>query len=218
MYHKANENTPHILLLMPIYSFDGITPVVEQGAFVHPDAVLIGDVFVLKGAFVAPLASMRGDFGRLVLGAGANLQEHCCMHGFPGTDTIVEENGHIGHGAILHGCHIKSNAMVGMNSTVLDHAIIGENSIIGAGSLVVTDSQIEANSLAIGSPAKVVRTLTEKEIKWKRQGTSEYQKLSEMYLQTMQRTEPESTVNLDRPRLQHSDYSPKSQENSPKHQ
>jgi len=110
---------------MPIYSLNGVTPVVENGAYVHPDAILIGDVYVLNGAFVAPMATMRGDFGRLILGEGANLQEHCCMHGFPGTDTVVEENGHIGHGAILHGCTIKENALIGMNSTVLDNAVIG---------------------------------------------------------------------------------------------
>ena len=167
---------------MPIYSLNNITPVIEEGAFVHPQAVLIGDVFVLKGAFVAPMATMRGDFGRLILGPGANLQEHCCMHGFPGTDTVVEENGHIGHGSILHGCTIKKNALVGMNSTILDRAIVGENCIIGAGSLVSSDSEIEPNMLAFGSPAKVIRALNQEELNWKARGTSEYQMLSLIHI------------------------------------
>lgn len=194
---------------MPIYSLNGVTPIIEDGAFVHPDAVLIGDVFVLAGAFVAPLATMRGDFGRLILGLGANLQEHCCMHGFPGTDTVVEENGHIGHGAILHGCIIKKNAMVGMNCTVLDNAVVGENSIVGAGSLVTAKLEINPNSLVMGSPAKVIRELSKEEIEWKKEGTLEYQMLTATYLEKMHETPAETQVNFDRPRLELSNYQQK---------
>jgi len=198
---------------MPIYSLNGVTPIVEEGAFVHPDAVLIGDVFVLSGAFVAPLATMRGDFGRLVLGKGANLQEQCCMHGFPGTDTVVEENGHIGHGAILHGCTIKKNALIGMNSVILDNAVIGENSIIGANSLVKSGDEIAANSLALGSPAKVIRTLSAKELEWKVNGTAEYQMLARLYPDAMLEVVAENKVNWDRPRMNTSDYSHKPKTN-----
>jgi len=194
---------------MPIYSLNGVTPVIELGAFVHPDAVLIGDVFVFKGAFVAPMATMRGDFGRLILGEGANLQEQCCMHGFPNTDTIVEQNGHIGHGAILHGCTVGKNALVGMHCTVLDNAMIGENSIIGANSLVTAKTKISPNTLAMGSPAKEIRALSEEELGWKVQGTSEYQMLANIYPDHMHETQAETIANLDRPRLQHSDYSHK---------
>jgi phenylacetic acid degradation protein len=191
---------------MPIYSLNGVTPVVEDGAFVHPDAIVIGDVFVLSGAFVAPMATMRGDFGRLILGKGANLQEHCCMHGFPGTDTVVEENGHIGHGSILHGCTIKKNALIGMNSTVLDNAIIGQNTIIGAGSLVTANSKIAANSLAIGSPAKVIRALRDDELKWKSEGTAQYHMLSSIYPDGMVEASAEAIADFTRARLVLSDY------------
>jgi len=194
---------------MPIYALNGTTPIVEEGAFVHPDAVLIGDVFVLAGAFVAPLATMRGDFGRLILGNGANLQEQCCMHGFPGTDTIVEENGHIGHGSILHGCTIRKNALIGMNSTIMDNAVVGENTIIGASSLVTANSNIADNSLAVGSPAKVIRTLRDEELEWKAQGTAEYQMLARIYPDNMIPANAQTTVNFDRPRLKLSDYSHK---------
>jgi len=195
---------------MPIYSLNGVTPVVENGAYVHPDAILIGDVYVLNGAFVAPMATMRGDFGRLILGEGANLQEHCCMHGFPGTDTVVEENGHIGHGAILHGCTIKENALIGMNSTVLDNAVIGRNAIIGAGSIVTANTEIPANSLALGNPAKVIRTLRKQEIDWKSKGTAEYQMLSTIYPTGLVKTQAESYVDFQRPRLMLSKYTQKS--------
>ena len=191
---------------MPIYSLNGITPVVENGAYVHPAAILIGDVFVLAGAFVAPTATMRGDFGRLILGTGANLQEHCCMHGFPGTDTVVEENGHIGHGSVLHGCTISKNALIGMNSTIMDDVSIGENSIIGAHSLVVAGTEIPANSLAVGSPAQVKRELTATELEWKSKGTGEYQMLAKLYIDSAKETKASNNVNFDRPRMEFSDY------------
>ncbi|HQW21546.1 MAG TPA: phenylacetic acid degradation protein PaaY, partial [Rhodocyclaceae bacterium] len=99
-----------------VYSIDGITPVVDPTAFVHPSAVLIGDVIVGPGAYIGPCASLRGDFGRIVVGTGVNVQDGCVMHCFPGCETLVEENGHIGHGAVLHGCIVRRNAMVGINA------------------------------------------------------------------------------------------------------
>ena len=81
---------------MPIYAIDDLVPVVHPSAFVHPSAELIGDVWVGEGVYVGPCASLRGDFGRLVLEAGSNLQDHCTMHGFPGADTVVEAGGHLG--------------------------------------------------------------------------------------------------------------------------
>ncbi|MDB5958755.1 MAG: paaY, partial [Massilia sp.] len=122
--------------MVKVYEINGITPVVHPTAYVHPSAVLIGDVIVGPRCYVGPLASLRGDFGRLILEEGANLQDCCVMHGFPGDDTVVEVDGHIGHGAILHGCHVKRNAMVGMNCVVMDQAVVGEDSIIAANSFI----------------------------------------------------------------------------------
>ena len=88
--------------MVKVYEINGVTPVVHPTAYVHPSAVLIGDVIVGPRCYVGPLAALRGDFGRLVLEEGANLQDTCVMHGFPGADTVVEQDGHIGHGAVLH--------------------------------------------------------------------------------------------------------------------
>src|SRR5690242_12972796 len=107
---------------MPFYAIDGLVPVVDPTAYVHPTAVVIGDVIIGPQVYVGPCASLRGDFGRLVLKAGSNLQDNCTMHGFPGSDTVVEENGHIGHGAVLHGCVVRRDALVGMNAVVMDEA------------------------------------------------------------------------------------------------
>src|SRR5512141_1639870 len=118
--------------MLQVYSIDGITPVVHPSAYVHPSAVLIGDVIVGPGVYIGPLASLRGDFGRIVVEKGANVQDCCVLHGFPGTDTLIEEDGHIGHGAVIHGARICRNAMVGMNAVISDYAEIGESAIVGA--------------------------------------------------------------------------------------
>ena len=171
--------------MVKVYEINGVTPVVHPQAYVHPSAVLIGDVIVGPRCYIGPLASMRGDFGRLVLEEGANLQDCCVMHGFPGDDTVVEVDGHIGHGAVLHGCRIKRNAMVGMNAVVMDQAVVGEESIVAAMSFVKAGMIIAPRSMVMGAPAKVVRVLSEQEIAWKSFGTQQYHELTVRSLQTM---------------------------------
>jgi phenylacetic acid degradation protein PaaY len=188
--------------MVKVYEINGVTPVVHPSAYVHPSAVLIGDVIVGPRCYVGPLASMRGDFGRLVLEEGANLQDCCVMHGFPGDDTVVEVDGHIGHGAILHGCRIRRNAMVGMNSVVMDQAVVGEDSIIAAMSFIKAGMLIPPRSMVMGSPAKVVRELEDKEIAWKSFGTTQYHELAVRSMQTMRATESRDEVEPDRKRIE----------------
>lgn len=185
-----------------VYAIDGIVPVVDPTAFVHPSAVLIGDVIVGPGCYVGPCASLRGDFGRLILERGANLQDTCVMHGFPGTDTVVEEDGHIGHGAVLHGCRIGKNALIGMNAVIMDKAVIGESAIVAACAFVKAGAEIPPRSLAAGMPAKVIRQLSEEEISWKSDGTRTYHDLARRSLASMQETTPLTAVEADRKRIQ----------------
>jgi phenylacetic acid degradation protein len=191
-----------------VYAIDGIVPVVDLSAFVHPTAVLIGDVIVGPRCYVGPLASLRGDFGRLVLGEGANLQDTCVMHGFPSTDTVVEENGHIGHGAVLHGCRIGRNVLVGMNAVIMDGADVGENSIVAAIAFVPANTAIPPKSLVAGVPARVRRELTDDEIAWKSQGTATYQALAVRSLKTMKAVEPLTAVEPGRARIDASQFEP----------
>ena len=191
-----------------VYSIDGIVPVVDPTAYVHPSAVLIGDVIIGPGCYVGPCASLRGDFGRLILEAGANLQDTCVMHGFPGTDTVVEENGHIGHGAVLHGCRIGKNALIGMNAVIMDNAIIGESSIVAASAFVKASQNIPAKSLAAGVPAKVIRELSAEEMGWKADGTRTYQELTRRCLATMVETTPLTAVEANRKRIEMPDVVP----------
>ena len=171
-----------------VYAIDGVTPVVDPSSYVHPSAVLIGDVIVGRNCYIGPSACLRGDFGRIVIGDGANIQDSCIMHGFPGTDTIVEEDGHIGHGAVLHGCRIRRGALIGMNAVINDNADIGEAAIVAAMSFVKAEMIIPPRTLAAGTPAKVLRELTPLEMAWKAEGTRSYQDLTLRSLATMQET------------------------------
>jgi phenylacetic acid degradation protein len=196
---------------MPCYEFEGVRPVVDPTAFIHPTAVLIGDVIVGPGCLVGPCASLRGDIGRLVLKAGSNVQDNCTLHCFPGKDVIVEEDGHIGHGAILHSCTIKRNAMVGMNAIVMDDAVIGESSFVAAMAFVKAATIVPPRTLVAGIPAKVIRELSDDEIKWKSQGTAIYQHLARRYLATMKEVQPLAEIEPDRRRVPEHEYKPKHQ-------
>jgi len=184
-----------------VYEIDGVRPVVHPTAYVHPSAVLIGDVIVGPRCYVGPLASLRGDFGRLILEEGANIQDTCVMHGFPEGDTVVEADGHIGHGAVLHGCRVERNAMVGMNAVVMDQAVVGAESIVAAMSFVKAKMVIPPRSMVMGMPAKVVRALTEDEVKWKSFGTRQYHDLTVRSLTSMREVEALTEVEPDRRRI-----------------
>ncbi|MEO8937392.1 MAG: phenylacetic acid degradation protein PaaY [Burkholderiaceae bacterium] len=186
---------------MPSYAIDGLVPVVDPTAYVHPSAVLIGDVIVGPRCYVGPCASLRGDFGQIVMEAGSNLQDTCVVHGFPGAVTLIAENGHVGHGAVLHGCVVGRDALVGMNAVVMDEAEVGEGAFVAASSFVPAGMKIGAAMLAAGVPAKVKRPLTDVELAWKAEGTRTYQTLSERSLRSMREVLPLTAVEADRPSL-----------------
>ncbi|HLP82525.1 MAG TPA: phenylacetic acid degradation protein PaaY [Nitrosomonas sp.] len=189
-----------------VYSIDGVIPVVHPAAYVHPSAVLIGDVIVGSGCYVGPCASLRGDFGRLILKEGANVQDSCVMHGFPNADTVIEKNGHIGHGAIIHGCHVGENALIGMNAVVMDGVLIGESTVVAASSFIKAGTVIPARVLVAGAPAKILRPLREDELKWKITGTKAYHDLTLRSLKSMKSTPPLAAVDPDRKRLEVKDF------------
>lgn len=188
--------------MVKVYEINGIRPVVHPTAYVHPSAVLIGDVIIGPRCYVGPLASIRGDFGRLILEEGANVQDGCVMHGFPGCDTVVEVDGHIGHGAVLHGCRIGRNALIGMNAVIMDNAVIGAESIVAAMSFVKANMEVPPRSMVVGMPARVIRQVSDAEISWKTAGTSQYQELAERSLATMREVESLDEVEPDRKRME----------------
>jgi phenylacetic acid degradation protein len=188
--------------MVKVYSIDGITPVVHPEAYVHPSAVLIGDVIVGPHVYIGPSASLRGDFGRIIIERGANIQDCCVVHGFPGSDTVIEEDGHIGHGAIVHGARIGRNALVGIHAVVNDNAVVGDSAIVAALAFVKAETEIPPRSLAAGIPAKVRRALTGEELAWKADATRLYQELAVRSLRTMRETEALTAVERDRRRLE----------------
>ncbi|MFW8566080.1 transferase hexapeptide repeat family protein [Orrella sp. 11846] len=185
-----------------IYSFDGLIPVVHPSSFIHPTATLIGDVIIGPGCYIGPGASLRGDFGRIEMRTGSNIQDNCVAHCTKGGEVIVEEDGHVGHGAILHGCTVGRNVMVGMNSVVMDLTVIGENTVIGAMAFVKSRQDIPAGHLVMGAPAKVIRPLTEAELNRKARGTRAYQWLAQQCPELLKQVDqPLTEVNADRQRV-----------------
>ena len=187
--------------MVKVFAIDGITPVVHRSAYVHPSAVLIGDVIVEAGVYIGPSACLRGDFGRIVVEEGANLQDTCVAHGFPGKDTVVGRGANIGHGAVLHGCEIGRGALVGMNCVVNDNAQVGEDAVVAALAFVRAEAKIPARSLAAGIPARVLRTLTDDEIRWKDENAALYRQLAIRSTSSMQHVEALEEVEPGRPRI-----------------
>jgi phenylacetic acid degradation protein len=185
-----------------VYAIDGIVPVVDPSAYVHPSAVLIGDVIVAAGAYVGPCACLRGDFGRIVVEAGANVQDTCVLHGFPGRDTVVGESANIGHGAVLHGCTIGRGALVGMNCVVNDNAEVGEYAVVAAMAFVKAEASIPARTLVAGTPARVLRSLSDEEVGWMKQNVGLYQQLAGRSARTMQAVEALTAVEPGRKRIE----------------
>lgn len=161
-----------------VFSFEGVTPVIDPSAYIHPSATIIGDVWVGAGCYVAAGAVMRGDFGRIQMRAGSNLQDNCVVHSLPDFDCLLDVDSHIGHGAVIHGCSIGINALVGMNAVVMDYAKVEQDSVVAAMSFVKVRGYVPARTLVAGVPARVVRELSDADIAGKRQGTSMYHELA----------------------------------------
>ena len=171
------------------------------GAYVHPSAVLIGDVIVAARAYIGPCACLRGDFGRIVVEEGANIQDSCLLHGFPGKDTVVGAEATVGHGAVLHGCVLGRGALVGMNAVVNDNAEVGEEAMVAALAFVKAEQKVPPRSLVAGIPARVLRSLTEQELRWKRDNMLLYQDLARRSAASMRETEALTAVEPQRKRI-----------------
>jgi len=175
---------------MSVYSLDGVVPVVDASSFIHPQATLIGDVIVGPQCYIGPGAALRADLGRIVVGAGSNVQDNCVLHTFPAKEVLLEEESHIGHGAVLHGCVVRRGALVGINAIIMDDAVVGEQALVGAGSFVRAGFVIPPRTLVLGAPARIVRELSPQELEWKAIGTREYQELARRCLSTLKECEP----------------------------
>lgn len=138
---------------------------IDPKAHIAKSATVIGDVTIGPDVTVLEGAAIRGDFdGSIEVGAGTNVQENCCVHVNAGEVTRIGENVTVGHGAIIHGCEIGDGSLIGMGAIVIDHAKVGKRCLVGAGSLVTGTANIPDGWLAMGSPARPMRPLTDKEL------------------------------------------------------
>ncbi|MDX1639254.1 MAG: transferase hexapeptide repeat family protein [Balneolaceae bacterium] len=175
---------------MAIYQFQNYKPVVHKRAFVHPQAAVTGNVVIGKDVYIAPGAAIRGDWGKIVIKEGCNVQENCTIHMFPGVTVVLEESVHIGHGAVIHGAHIGRNCLVGMNAVVMDNVELGEECIVGALAFVKEGMQIPPRKLLVGNPAEIIKDVTDEMIRWKTEGTKLYQQLPGELHKTLKQCKP----------------------------
>lgn len=183
-----------------VYAFEGVTPVIDPSAYVHPSAVLIGDVIVGPRCYIGGNAVLRGDFGRIEMHAESNVQDNCTVHSLSDFDCVMAERAHIGHGAIIHAAYIGVNALVGMNAVVLDRARVGDRAIVGAMSLVKMGGEVPEQVLWTGVPGRLARELSDEQVAGKSKGTDLYVELAARCLDGMVATEPLTTPEADRPR------------------
>lgn len=185
---------------MAIYEFKGFIPVVDETAFIHPQACVTGNVSIGKNVYVGPGAAIRGDWGEIIIEDGCNIQENCTIHMFPGTTVLLKQSAHIGHGAIIHGGTIGKNCLIGMNAVVMDNVILGDECIVGALSFVPADKKIPKRKLIVGNPAKVIKDVSDQMIEWKTMGTELYQKLPLELHNELRECEPLRSKPLFRPK------------------
>ncbi len=173
-----------------IYTFNGFIPIIHPTAFVHPLASVTGNVVIGRDVYVGPGAALRGDWGKIIIEDGCNVQENCTIHMFPGVTTLLKTFSHIGHGAVIHGATIGKNCLIGMNSVIMDNVVLEDECILGALSFIKQDSTFERRSLIVGNPAKKIKEVSDEMMNWKTEGTRLYQSLPKQMHETWRECQP----------------------------
>jgi phenylacetic acid degradation protein len=184
---------------MAIYEFNGFKPVIDKTAFIHPQAAVTGNVIIGADVYVGPGAAIRGDWGKIIIEDGCNVQENCTIHMFPGTTVTLKKGAHIGHGAIIHGGTIGKNCLIGMNSVVMDDVDMGDECIVGALCFVSAKMEIPKRSLLVGNPAKIIKEVSDDMLSWKTKGTKLYQELPKECFDTLKECGPLREEEVNRP-------------------
>jgi carbonic anhydrase/acetyltransferase-like protein (isoleucine patch superfamily) len=190
-----------------IYEFNNYKPVIHESSFIHPLAAVTGDVTIGKNCYIGPGAALRGDWGKIIIEDGCNVQENCIIHMFPGVTVLLKESAHIGHGAIIHGSTIGKNCLIGMNAVLMDNVELGDECIIGALTFIKQDEKIPARSLVAGNPGKIIKQVSDEMIAWKTEGTKLYQKLPKEMFESWRECEPLREAGVDL-RTQDDNYKP----------
>lgn len=172
------------------YEFNGIKPVAHESSFVHPQAAVTGNVIIGKDVYIGPGCALRGDWGKIIIEDGCNVQENCTIHMFPGISVLLKEAAHIGHGAIIHGATIGKNCLIGMNAVIMDEVALGDECIVGALSFIKQGEKIPSRSVVVGNPAKIIKQVNDQMLAWKAEGTRLYQQLPKQCFDTLKPCEP----------------------------
>jgi carbonic anhydrase/acetyltransferase-like protein (isoleucine patch superfamily) len=173
-----------------IYQFKEYIPVIHESSFIHPQAAVTGNVIIGKDCYIGPGAALRGDWGKIIIEDGCNVQENCIIHMFPGVTVLLKASAHIGHGAIIHGATIGKNCLVGMNAVIMDHVELGDGSIVGALTFIKEEEIIPARSLVVGNPGKIIKQVSDQMLAWKTEGTALYQALPAACFNGLKACEP----------------------------
>ena len=189
-----------------IYEFDGYKPVIHNTAFIHPQACITGNVVIGRNVYIGPGAAVRGDWGRIIIEDGCNVQENCTIHMFPGVTVVLKEGAHIGHGAVVHGASIGKNCLVGMNAVIMDNVVLGDECIVGALSFIKAEEVFEKRSLIVGNPAKKLKEVSDEMMNWKTKGTELYQQLPADMLATWKECEPLREISGQKPQAANNVY------------
>ncbi len=182
-----------------IFEFNGFIPVVHESSFVHPQATVTGNVIIGKDVYIGPSCALRGDWGKIIIEDGCNVQENCTVHMFPGKTVVLKKGAHVGHGAIIHGANLGENCLIGMNAVLMDDVEVGAESIIGALTFVPAKMEIPERSLVVGNPAKIIKQVSDDMMKWKTMGTKLYQQLPQDCHDGLKEVEPLREEEPNRP-------------------
>lgn len=182
---------------MACYEFKGMKPVVHGSSFIHPHAAVTGNVIIGKDVYVGPGAAIRGDWGKIIIEDGCNVQENCTIHMFPGVTVVLKAGAHIGHGAIIHGATIGKNCLIGMNAVIMDNVELGDECIVGALTFIKADEKLPARSMLVGNPSKIIKQVSDEMMQWKTEGTKLYQQLPKEIYESWKECEPLREVSAD---------------------
>jgi len=174
---------------MALYEFDGKRPQVPADSFVHPNAVLIGDVKIGHECMIAPGVSIRADFGPVTIGDRSNVQDNAVIHVYPDARVIIGEDVTIAHGVILHDAHIKSRCVIGIGAIVLFNVVCEEDVFVSVGSIVPKGMHIPSGKIVAGNPAEVTHNVTDKQKIMAKAGIDVYRELCRKYIATMKKVD-----------------------------
>ena len=162
---------------MKLYEFEGKKPEIAPGAYVHPEAILIGGVSIADNCYIGPGAVLRADWGFIVVERDSNIQENCVIHAAPDVTALLGPASHIGHGAIIHGVNLGRHVSIGMGAIIDEETEIGDECIIGASCFIPRGTKIPALKVVIGIPARIVGDVSDEQREYTKWATDVYKKL-----------------------------------------